>query len=685
MKKTTLFLLAALCLTAQAFGQAARFDGVAQSTRLVNGITLTIPLPSATITVYNFGTTTKASVCPDITATSCSATVPNNPVTSDAQGNFGFWIPGGVYDYTVTPSSGTVQGPYHAVVPFGANSSGSVTYSKSFENIRFADQFVNTQAAFTDAGTTGGVMFPPGYTVGTFSNSNSRPVIDWTRWDWRGSFYAPDFNTKGDGVTDDSAALQSCFAAAAAAQGTCFIPTGTYKLGSKLLLDGSGFIVQCAGEGTTFSFDGSVVTTAMGSTGTTTRSRVRVRDCHWLSSTSGAGLALDFTNMTLSSTSNLNMFAVNQGILQNSVRSLYNQHDNLKANISGVGSFCVKFDTTANENTVNRLRCAPDANSTGVIINAQGIKCINCDVETGALIGIDVQASARSTLIEGAWLEANQTNLHIAAGSVNTKIDGEINSGTTADITDDGGTGVNICGVRKNFVSQPCSFGSGVNAPFLASTTTNSASSGAVRLAKTDVINFRNNANSGNVGISLNGSDQVVAGGAAGIVAGPFVSNNSNPASAGQVRLNVTDTLKFRNNANGADITALSIDGSDILTLPSFKAGASGATISDTRTLIQSANNCGTTTTCANTANNSYRMIVGNVALSSATPSTATITGISPAFTSTATYNCTATPEGATAAIAAGGIAISKVSGSSFTVTGPNTVTTVIDYTCVGN
>lgn len=172
MKKLTLFLLAALSLSAQAFGQAARFDGVAQSTRLVNGITLTIPLPSATITVYNFGTTTKASVCPDITATSCTSTTPNNPVTSDAQGNFGFWIPGGVYDYTVTPSSGTVQGPYHAVVPFGVTSGGSPTYGSSFtlttllakyfEAVRYADQFAGADfsaqvnACITDVIAHGG-------------------------------------------------------------------------------------------------------------------------------------------------------------------------------------------------------------------------------------------------------------------------------------------------------------------------------------------------------------------------------------------------------------------------------------------------------------------------------------------------------------------------------------------------
>lgn len=117
----------------------------------------------------------------------------------------------------------------------------------------------------------------------------------------------------------------------------------------------------------------------------------------------------------------------------------------------------------------------------------------------------------------------------------------------------------------------------------------------------------------------------------------------------------------------------------------SIKVGASGSTISDSRELVQSAHSCGTTSTCANTANASNRTIFGTVALTSASPSTATVTAISPAFTSSSSYVCTATPTGASAAIAAGGIAISYVSGSSFTLTGPNTVSTVINYICIGN
>lgn len=112
-----------------------------------------------------------------------------------------------------------------------------------------------------------------------------------------------------------------------------------------------------------------------------------------------------------------------------------------------------------------------------------------------------------------------------------------------------------------------------------------------------------------------------------------------------------------------------------------IKAGASGSTISDTRELIQSAHSCGTTTTCANTANGSNRTVFGTVALTSGTPSTATITGISPAFASSSSYVCTATNQ----TTQGNALKVANVSGSSFTITGPNTVTDTVGYQCIGN
>lgn len=90
---------------------------------------------------------------------------------------------------------------------------------------------------------------------------------------------------------------------------------------------------------------------------------------------------------------------------------------------------------------------------------------------------------------------------------------------------------------------------------------------------------------------------------------------------------------------------------------------------------------CGTTSSCAATSQSNAQIVYGSAALVSGAPSTVTITGISPAFTSSSSYICTvAAQSGATAAL----LSVANVSGSSFTITGPATSTTVINYHCIG-
>lgn len=90
---------------------------------------------------------------------------------------------------------------------------------------------------------------------------------------------------------------------------------------------------------------------------------------------------------------------------------------------------------------------------------------------------------------------------------------------------------------------------------------------------------------------------------------------------------------------------------------------------------------CGTTAACAGTAQTAAQLVYGSVALTSGSPSTATITGISPAFSSNTSYKCALSNE---TAAANNLLSISYVSGSSFTITGPNTITDVIGYVCIG-
>jgi hypothetical protein len=140
----------------------------------------------------------------------------------------------------------------------------------------------------------------------------------------------------------------------------------------------------------------------------------------------------------------------------------------------------------------------------------------------------------------------------------------------------------------------------------IASLTASPSGSGWIRAAKTDAFNFRNNANSADVnGVSLDASDRVALGGAAGITAqaipipGPiggttpsaitgttvtgntsvttpaFVSSAANPAAAGLLRMANADTVNIRNAANSADVAAVGLDSSNRVVL----GGSAGISI----------------------------------------------------------------------------------------------------------
>lgn len=138
-----------------------------------------------------------------------------------------------------------------------------------------------------------------------------------------------------------------------------------------------------------------------------------------------------------------------------------------------------------------------------------------------------------------------------------------------------------------------------------------------------------------------------------------------------------TPSKRFGFNASGITATftqtfAASATANRIATFPDASITVSGL----------AAYSCGTTTTCANTVVPAPHQIWGQVALSSGTPSTATVIGISPAYTSTTSYQCTATDmTTATNNL----LKITNSSTSSFTITGPATVTDLISYICVGN
>lgn len=129
-------------------------------------------------------------------------------------------------------------------LPAAATRAGRLTY---FNAVTGAVETISPTSilALSDGAPTG-TGIPTGGTVGQFLAKLSSTAAD---VDWRsGSFLnVLDYGATGDGVTDDTAAIQATIAAAAAstATRTVFLPPGTYLLASNLTLPGKVSLVGC--------------------------------------------------------------------------------------------------------------------------------------------------------------------------------------------------------------------------------------------------------------------------------------------------------------------------------------------------------------------------------------------------------------------------------------------------------
>jgi len=132
----------------------------------------------------------------------------------------------------------------------------------------------------------------------------------------------------------------------------------------------------------------------------------------------------------------------------------------------------------------------------------------------------------------------------------------------------------------------------------LTSTSANPAQTGSIRLASNvDAIEWRNNANSNDIGLSKNTADFLNYGGA-GIQSAVFQSSSANPAQSGTLRLaSNVDAIEWRNNAGTTDI-GISKNASDQLifngnqVLDARTAGSCAAGSAATTVNVNSAPTC---------------------------------------------------------------------------------------------
>lgn len=584
---------------------------------------------------------------------------------------------------------------------------GSSLFVNRFENLSAADQFSSTQAAFTDAGTTGGIFIPPNYTIGTFTNVNNRPVLNLTSVAWNKTVNVMDFGATGLGAVDDYSNIHTAALAAINLRAGLYFPAGTYRMDTALTdavfgLSGDGVqqsILKVNNSASTNSLinisaapdgfkarglqlDGPGSTAVGGQVGFKIANSggnvsdaifedlflkdwpnygieldapiaCKVSNVRVLTSLKGifynGGTSCNTTNSYMNSITRVgydvkgaaymnfsgnaadvdgmaywirnasqaitlvgnghergtarNVTVVNVALTTNVATVTYTG-DDLSADFQS-GMTIVVDGTTSTAGAFNGRQVPTSVTSSTIVYPLTHADVVSAaDTGTACLFCGDgvVINNSTAAIVSGFYgIAAQQTysnHVTVSGNSANPKIE-EISSvlgtaGTPVAQTTDVYIGAsvgnpwrmntNLLGGVTALSNQTQTYSSNMwTIGGVSDNTGVVSSSGFIRLSKDDSIAFRNNVNSGNVvGMSLDASDRINVGGAAGIVAGPFTSNSSaNVPVNGILRMVKTDTIKFRNNANSGDITALSMNGSDVVQV----GGATGMNVNGSQAI----------------------------------------------------------------------------------------------------
>lgn len=134
-------------------------------------------------------------------------------------------------------------------------------------------------------------------------------------------------------------------------------------------------------------------------------------------------------------------------------------------------------------------------------------------------------------------------------------------------------------------------FAKDLTADAITSNSPNAATTGEINLASTDTIAWRNAANSADVLLAKSQAAGALPADTLtwpnGVQAAEYITATLNPATVGILRLAKTDTVNFRNNANSLDLNALDLNNDDSLTVGDV-AGIKAAIISSTGGVFES-------------------------------------------------------------------------------------------------
>lgn len=264
--------------------------------------------------------------------------------------------------------------------------------------------------------------------------------------------YNPTITVAADGLGDYSS-IQDAIDALGSGGGKIFVRKGTYTITSAITFAASNILIEGEGPASRINFNAATVATAIKMSDTTQRSFIHLRNLRISQQgTAGTGVAIDASYFALCKFTDLYIDGVNGGMLFNATGTLYNTIENVRISCSGSGSYGMKFDNAANENTVLRTRIVTSADSTGVIVNAHGNSLYDFDVETGAAVGIDIQASGHDCTIVAPYLEGNIINFQAAADvEATTVIGGVMIDASTNNINNLGAKGLTFINTRVQY------------------------------------------------------------------------------------------------------------------------------------------------------------------------------------------------------------------------------------------
>lgn len=234
------------------------------------------------------------------------------------------------------------------------------------------------------------------------------------------------YGVVGDGVTDDTAALQSALNVG----GPLYMPAGTYKITSTLLFKVSGTTLKGAGQNKTIiSYTGSTSTIKSNTPTTTTLLWCRLEDMEILAPSNTANIVVDWAGMQFGRISNvwiaggsttctaLNLSA-NWGITE----CTYNI---VSGCVLQLAKYCITLGDGANNNFITGCRCQPNvASGIGITMSATSagrISCntvISCGVEYPGNISNGVSlTNTDNTVIENVRFEGLGTAITTAASA----------------------------------------------------------------------------------------------------------------------------------------------------------------------------------------------------------------------------------------------------------------------------